>query len=173
MQAITPSPTQAQFHAAINAASGRWLSACLGITRDQALAEDCVQEALVTAWAKRDQFRGDSVLTTWIHRIAVNAALQALRQRNRRVFVLIDVDMADESRGPDEVCDLDQFGGDLDEAMSALSDLERVCFVLKHLEQWRLAEIASHLDIGVGPVKQALFRALKKLRAALPADGNQ
>ena len=164
-------PTQAEFHSAINAGSGRWLSACLGITRDRALAEDCVQEALVTAWSRRDQFRGDAALITWIHRIAVNSALQALRQRNRRVFVLLDVDMVDESRTPDEACRFDQFGEDLGRALYRLSDLERVCFVLKHFEQWRLAEIGQHLDLGVGQVKQALFRALKKLRAAMPADG--
>ncbi|MCB1588940.1 MAG: sigma-70 region 4 domain-containing protein, partial [Xanthomonadales bacterium] len=43
------------------------------------------------------------------------------------------------------------------------------CFVLKHLEQWRLEEIAEQLDSSLGSVKQALFRALRKLRDALQA----
>ena len=50
-----------------------------------------------------------------------------------------------------------------------LSEVERVCFVLKHLEQWRLKEIADELGSNVGNVKQAVFRAVHKLRGALPA----
>ena len=53
-------------------------SACLKITRNRAMAEDAVQEALLSAWAKRSQFHHDSRLDTWIHRIAVNAALQLI-----------------------------------------------------------------------------------------------
>ena len=52
-------------------------------------------------------------------------------------------------------------------AAEGLSELERVCFVLKHLEQWRLKEIAAELGAGVGTVKQALFRAVKKLRVRM------
>ncbi len=56
---------------------------------------------------------------------------------------------------------------DLINALVSLTELERVCFVLKHLEEWRLSEIASQLDTGVGSVKQALFRAVKKLRVRM------
>ncbi len=164
-------PTQAQFHAAINSGSGHWLAACVGITRDQTLAQDCVQDALTTAWARRDQYRGDAALTTWIHRIAVNTALQALRKQGRRSWALLDDDLVDHTTTPDEAYVFDQFGDALQAALRELSDLERVCFVLKHLEQWRLKEIAEHLELGIGQVKQALFRALKKLRASMGAPG--
>ena len=73
-------PTQAEFHAAISSRSDRWYSACLRITRSPELAEDAVQEALLSAWAKRHQFNHTARLETWIHRIAVNAALQLLRK---------------------------------------------------------------------------------------------
>ena len=48
-----------------------------------------------------------------------------------------------------------------------LSELERICFVLKHLEQWRLKEIADELGAGVDTIKQALFRAIRKLRSSM------
>jgi RNA polymerase sigma-70 factor (ECF subfamily) len=48
-----------------------------------------------------------------------------------------------------------------------LSEIERVCFVLKHLEQWRLKEIAAELNTNIGAVKQAIFRAVKKLRVSM------
>ena len=51
--------------------------------------------------------------------------------------------------------------------MSHLSEIERVCFVLKHLEQWRLKEISQGIDASIGTIKQALFRALKRLRVSM------
>jgi RNA polymerase sigma-70 factor (ECF subfamily) len=60
------------FHAVLNERSVRWYNACLRITRDADLAADAVQEALLKAWDRRDEFRGESELDTWIHRIALN-----------------------------------------------------------------------------------------------------
>ena len=61
--------------------SVRWYNACLRITRDADLAADAVQEALLKAWDRRDEFRGESDLDTWIHRIALNAAIDLMRRR--------------------------------------------------------------------------------------------
>ncbi len=57
--------------------------------------------------------------------------------------------------------------GTLADALSQLTEIERVCFVLKHLEQWRAREIAVDLGINEGQVKQAVFRAVKKLRVSM------
>ena len=69
-------PTRADFHDAISRRSNCWYSVCLRLTRSRDLAEDAVQDALLTAWNKRQQFDGSARLETWIHRIVVNAALQ-------------------------------------------------------------------------------------------------
>src|SRR5688572_3818544 len=58
-------PTQAEFHEAISSRSDRWFSACLRITRNPELAEDAVQEALLSAWHKRHQFQHEARLDTW------------------------------------------------------------------------------------------------------------
>ena len=160
-------PSRAEFHEAISNRSDRWYAACLKITRNQALAEDAVQEALTSAWAKREQFQHTARLETWIHRIAVNAALQLLRKNKPGVFEPLEIEVADESNSPES----DQHERDLGEALSAafggLTEIERVCFVLKHLEQWRLKEIAAELDIKIDTVKQAIFRAVRKLRVSM------
>jgi RNA polymerase sigma-70 factor (ECF subfamily) len=52
-------------------------------------------------------------------------------------------------------------------SLARLTEIERVCFVLKHLEQWRAKEIAVELEINEGQVKQAVFRAVKKLRVSM------
>jgi len=164
-------PTQAEFHQAISSRSDRWYSACLRITRSPELAEDAVQEALLSAWSKRHQFNHTARLETWIHRIAVNAALQLLRKNRPGIFEPLEIDVVDDSGSPEAA----QHDRDIDDELSAalvsLTEVERVCFVLKHLEQWRLKEISEEFDIKVGAVKQAIFRAVRKLRVRL--DGMQ
>lgn len=164
-------PTQADFHAAISARSDRWLAACLRITRNPALAEDAVQDALLSAWHKRHQFQDGAALTTWIHRIAVNAALQLMRKQRPGMFLPLEADPESGSDSPEASARTDDVAATLEEACQVLSDIERVCFLLKHMEEWRLKEIAEALDTGVGTVKQAIFRAVKKLRVRL--DGLQ
>ena len=156
--------TQAEFHDAITSRADRWFSACLKITRNRAMAEDAVQEALLSAWAKRSQFHHDSRLDTWIHRIAVNAALQLIRKNRPASFEPLDFEIADDTDSQEDTHHAGDLERDLAKALTHLSDIERVCFVLKHLEQWRLKEIAEELDSNVGTVKQALFRGVRKLR---------
>jgi len=161
-------PDQADFHAAIAERGDRWYSACLSITRDRGLAEDAVQDALLSAWNKRSQFDGKARLSTWIHRIAINAALRLLRKGRPGVFEPLDADVADTAAAPDELTERTELGGRLAQALTGLSPFERICFVLRHLEDWRLAEIAEEIETSPGAVKQAIFRAVRKLRHGEP-----
>ncbi|MDX1380456.1 MAG: sigma-70 family RNA polymerase sigma factor [Xanthomonadales bacterium] len=160
-------PTQAEFHAAIASRSDCWYAACLRITRSQELAEDAVQDALLNAWRKRRQFKHDAQLETWIHRIAVNSALQLMRRQRPGLFTLLDSDHADASESAEARQLNAELARNFTEACSDLSEIERICFTLKHLEEWRLKEIAAELDTTVGNVKQAIFRAVRKLRARM------
>ena len=160
-------PTQAEFHEAISTRSDRWYSACLKITRSRELAEDAEQDALLSAWNKRKQFDRSARLDTWIHRIAINAALQLLRKNRPGVFESLQEEPEAPSPTPEHVRADEELCRDLAEAMQNLSEIERVCFVLKHLEQWRLKEIADEIGSNVGTVKQAIFRAVKKLRVRM------
>lgn len=160
-------PTQAEFHSAISNRSDRWFSACLRITRNRELAEDAVQDALLSAWNKRHQFEQSSRLDTWIHRIAINSALQLLRKQRPGVFEPLENDVADGTDSPETARLNDELESELVNALARLSEIERVCFVLKHLEQWRLHEIADELNVTLGTVKQAVFRSVKKLRTRM------
>ncbi len=163
-QKLPAAPDRAAFDEAIGRSAPVWYSACLRITGEPSLAEDAVQDALLNAWGKRDQFKADARLDTWIHRIAVNSALGLLRRARLRVWSPLDERLPDQDPGPAQQCAEGHLARELDVALEALSEMERVCFTLKHLEQYRLKEIAERLQTEVGPVKQALFRALGKLR---------
>jgi len=160
-------PSKADFHQAITERAAQWYSLCLKITRDAHLAEDAVQDALVSAWNKRHQFQHTARLDTWISRIAVNAALQLLRKRHPDRWEVLETEVRDESIGPMGQRHAEELEHKLDTALNELSDFERVCFVLKHLQQWRLQEIAELLDTNIGRTKQGVYRATQKLRISM------
>ena len=160
-------PSKAEFHQVINERSAQWYSLCLKITRDIHLAEDAVQDALISAWTKRHQFERTARLDTWISRIAVNAALQLLRKRHPERWEVLETEIRDTSAGPVEQRHASELDKGLGVALKELSEFERVCFVLKHLQQWRLHEIARLLDTNIGRIKQGVFRATQKLRLSM------
>jgi len=160
-------PTQADFHEAISTRSDRWYSACLKITRNPDLAADAVQDALLNAWNKRHQFQRSARLDTWIHRIAINAALNLIRKSRPGVFEPLETDVESDAVRPDRAWEEHELESELARALGRLTEIERVCFVLKHLEQWRAKEIAEALGLNEGRVKQAVFRAVQKLRVSM------
>jgi RNA polymerase sigma-70 factor, ECF subfamily len=157
------------FHTVVSERGVRWYNACLRITRDADLAADAVQEALLKAWDRRDEFRGESDLDTWIHRIALNAAIDLMRRRKPQATEELDADrvMAGPSASPDSEYAQEALGKDLAAAMQRLTTTERQTFLLKHIEGWRLEEIAERLQTNANNTKQTLFRAVRKLRVDL------
>jgi RNA polymerase sigma-70 factor (ECF subfamily) len=157
------------FHTVLSERSGRWYNACLRITRDAELAADAVQDALLKAWDRRDDFRGEAALDSWIHRIALNSAIDLIRRRKRRAEEELEEDgyEAAPSAAPETEYSQEALGKDLANAMQRLSPMERQVFVLKHIEGWRLDEIAESQQTTINGVKHALFRATRKLRVDL------
>ncbi len=164
---IGSAPTQAEFHEAISKRSDCWYSACLKITRNPDMAADAVQDALLNAWNKRHQFEQTARLDTWIHRIAINSALNQIRKSKPGVFEPLEADVESNLTTPHQAHEDHELESSLALSLANLTDIERVCFVLKHLEQWRAKEISADLGINEGRVKQAVFRAVKKLRVSM------
>jgi RNA polymerase sigma-70 factor, ECF subfamily len=157
------------FHIALKERGVRWFNACLRITRDADLAAEAVQEALLKAWARREEFRGDAALDSWIHRIALNSAIDLTRRRKTRAEEELDDEAfeAGPSSAPEREHVQEALGKDLQAAMQRLSAMERQVFLLKHVEGWRLDEIAESMQTNVAAVKHALFRGVRKLRVDL------
>ena len=157
------------FQAVLSERSVRWYNACLRITRDAELAADAVQDALLKAWHQRDEFRGEAALDSWIHRIALNSAIDLTRRRKTRAEEELDPELPEAvaSSSAESEYVQEAFGKDLSAAMQRLTNKERQIFLLKHVEGWRLDEIAESLQMPLGSVKNALFRAVRKLRVDL------
>jgi RNA polymerase sigma-70 factor (ECF subfamily) len=166
-----------RFHTVVNERGGRWYNACLRITNDAGLAQDAVQDALLRAWDRRGDFRGEADLDTWIHRIALNAAIDLVRRRKPQLQLQLQVQeqvvanlaMAAAAPSPESDYAHQALGKDLAVAMQRLTPLERQTFLLKHIEGWRLEEIAESQHTNVNNTKQTLFRAVRKLRTDLHA----
>ena len=169
------------FRRLVDANAGTMFRVCARITGDRALAEDAVQEALLNAFRHLSEFDGRSAFSTWLYRIAVNAALVQVRKR-RYLEVpwpeqrnendeSVPMDAADESPTPDRHAVSAEIRRDVEAELSRMTAIERAAFVLRHQEGRSLEEISAALSLNVSAAKQAIFRAVRKLRAALEAPG--
>lgn len=151
---------------------------CMRITRDAGLAEDAVQEALFNAYRHVRDFDGRASFKTWLHRIAVNAALEQMRRRSKYEIVGTDAQAdADEEDfllgraaddpAPDEHAIGAETGRHIQDQLGRMTVLERTAFLLRHAEGQSLDDISQTLSMNVSACKQAIFRAVRKLRGAL------
>jgi RNA polymerase sigma-70 factor (ECF subfamily) len=145
---------------------GRVYALCVRLTRDPFLAEDVTQEVFVQAWRKLREYREESALSSWLHRIAVNAVLGAQRARRRREFWLAAFRWFRAAGGAASVGN-PALRVDLDTAISSLPDSARNVFVLHDVEGYRHEEIAAMLGIAPGTCKAQLHHARRRLRKEL------
>jgi RNA polymerase sigma-70 factor (ECF subfamily) len=145
--------------------AGKVYGLCLRMTRDPALAEDCTQETFINAWRALDRFEVRSSLGTWLHRIAVNAALAKRRKATPLVEkVEVDDESAVESEWTLETpLEVDE----IEKAISDLPEGARDVLVLNAIYGYSHAEAAQMLGVAEGTCKAQLHRARGLLRDRL------
>lgn len=134
------------------------------ITRSEQDAEDLVQEVFLKAYRAIGQFDGRASFPTWIYRIAANASLDVIRLRKPQAEI---PDLRDGAPTPERLAVAGQIRQRLALAMEELSPQERAAFVMRHFENRPIAEIAESLSLRENATKHSIFRAVRKLRAAL------
>ena len=140
------------------------------LTSDESAAEDIVQEAFIKAWRKIGGFRMESSFKSWLHRITVNTAMDYLRKQSRRRQFEVEEPEWDPGLKSAEMPTHDvqiDIRTQTEAAMMDLSEIERSALMLKHFEGHSINEVAQILEITTGACKQAIFRAVKKMRIAL------
>lgn len=162
---------QAAFRQLVEAHANRVFRVCLRVTGDEAMADDAVQDCFIAVYRKLGDFAGDSRFTTWLHRIAVNAALQLVRKRKRYREDALDEVMLEQEPANRPTPDRETEGLGMQEtlriALGELSEMERLAFTLRHFEEFSIAEISARLGVKDSACKQAIFRAVGKMRLAL------
>jgi RNA polymerase sigma-70 factor, ECF subfamily len=160
------------------------------ILRDDAAADDAVQDAFVSALRSLDRFRGESRLHTWLHRIVVNAALAALRRRRPW-----DLDRADEQvaawlpqfvpdghrvlegvtwvESVEELLARAETRARVRASIDAMPEPHRSILLLRDIEELDTREVAELLELQPGAVKVRLHRARQALLAMLQAESTE
>jgi RNA polymerase sigma-70 factor (ECF subfamily) len=138
------------------------------ILRDDAEAEDAVQEAYLRAYRALHAFRGESKFSTWLVRIAANEALMR-RRRNARAAAVVPIDAAAELPAEEKVGD-DMLRRLLEKRIDALPEDYRAVFVLRALEELSVQDTAAALDIPEATVRSRHFRARSLLRESLARE---
>lgn len=152
-----------------------------GILRNDAEAEDVVQETYVRAFTGLDMFRGDAAFGTWITRIAMNEALGRLRKQrptvdwatygeNRAQAQIIDFPASAVSPDPEKTMAQGEVRVVLEKAIDRLPDLFRVVFVARVVEGMTVEETADLFNLKPETVKTRLHRARTLLRDALESQ---
>jgi RNA polymerase sigma-70 factor (ECF subfamily) len=170
----------AAFETVVRTYGGRLLVVARQVLGSEEDAQDALQDGFITAFRAIDRFEGKSKLSTWLHRIIVNAALMRLRSKRRKreqpIDDLLPTFLADghESRPTPEWNQTALAGIERKEAQAAvracidqLPDDYRTVLLLRDIQELDTAEVASLLEITEGNVKVRLHRARQALKTLL------
>ena len=163
--------------------SGRLWAVALRITCDPDDAADALQDAMISAFRRAADFRAEAAVTTWLHRIVVNASLDLLRRRGAR-SVAWSGD-PDELPASEPAQQLDSAAAtdsrlDVDAALRMLPPPQRAALVLVDMLGYSVADAAAVLEVSEGTVKSRCARGrarlvpyLAHLRGGYRGEGNQ
>ena len=138
-------------------------------------AEDATQEVFISVFQSLPQFKGDSKLSTWIYRIAVNKCREQIRHKTRkkRFGILIDLyertnlNLISKDKTPEEKLFQDERTNTLMAAIESLPETQRIAYTMHNLEDFSYKEIAELLEVSISSVESLIFRAKKKLKSKL------
>jgi RNA polymerase sigma-70 factor, ECF subfamily len=143
----------------------RMWAVALRTTRDPDMAADAVQDGFISAFRRAGSFRGDAAVTTWLHRIIVNASLDRLRRR-RPTSPLPEYDLADRRDDHSST----EVRLDVQEALARLPEGQRMALVLVDMHAVPVAEAAVILGVAEGTIKSRCARGRAALAELLGLD---
>jgi RNA polymerase sigma-70 factor, ECF subfamily len=167
------------FEAVMRKHNGRLFRVARAILKDDADAEDALQDAYLEAYKHMGDFRGDAQLSTWLTRIVVNQSLMRLRRERRHRIVVpfephhdaAEVEVADDRTEPPSSAALRaEVRQLLEQRIDELPVAFRTVFVMREVEDMTVQETAECLGIPPATVRTRLFRARALLRAAFARE---
>lgn len=143
------------------------------IVKDDAEAEDVLQEAYILAFRGMQNFRGDSSMATWLTRIVINEAIARSRKKSRMAEIIQldgEAAMDEHTEQPEQALLRSEARRLIEQKIDGLPDNFRTVFVLRALEEMSVEETAACLDIPEATVRTRYFRARGLLREALSRE---
>lgn len=141
-------------------------------TRNHADAEDVSQMAFIKIFRSIDTFKKGASLNSWVYRIVANTAIDHIRKRPFFPAGFPESDSAatrNESEDPAASAERRQLRARIERALGAVSERERMAFILHHDHGLNLKEIAEIQGVSLGSVKSYIFRSIRKLQKELSA----
>ncbi|MCE5206485.1 MAG: RNA polymerase sigma factor [Porphyromonadaceae bacterium] len=132
-------------------------------------ANDILQDVFIKAWTNLENFRGESKLTTWLYRIAINESITFLNKKRTQNNISID----DEDTfllntiESDEYFDGDEAQKLLQKAILTLPDKQRLVFQMKYFDEMKYEDMSEILGTSVGALKASYHHAVKKIEKIL------
>ncbi len=154
------------------------LSIALNYIHDSDDAKDIYQEVFIRVHRSLKKFEMRSEFSTWLFRITTNVCLTHKNRSRKHMQLSIDEEFENEddnkrnelvsdNRDPGELASNAELGSLIGDAVESLSSKQRITFVLKHYEGYKIREIAEMLNCKEGTVKKYLFDAIRSLRKNL------
>lgn len=125
-------------------------------------ANDLLQNTFIKAWTNLDAFRGDSKISTWLYRIAINGSLNFV-QKQKNHFSLDEDSSVVDFLMSDEFFDGDELQAQLQEVIARLPEKQRLVFQMKYFQDMKYEEISEILGTSVGALKATYHHAVKKI----------
>lgn len=136
------------------------------MTGDGDLAMDLAQEAFVRAWERLEDFEGRAAFSTWLYRIAVRLAYDAMERGKRRVDADVEHDRPDPGPAPDDRMVASETALDLRRRIERLPGLQRAVVILRAYDGLSYREIAAILDTTEGSARVSFHHAIRRLRTS-------
>lgn len=132
-------------------------------------ADDILQDTFIKAWTNIDNFRGDSKLSTWLYRIAINESITFLNKKRKQNNVSMDDDdtFLLNTLESDTYFDGDEAQLLLQKAILTLPEKQRIVFQMKYFKELKYEEMSEILDTSVGALKASYRHATKKIEKFL------
>lgn len=175
VEAVLEGDRDAYRHLVVRHSPSVFKTACR-ITGNAADADEAVQETFLRAYLQIRKFELRADFGTWVYRIGVNCCIDLLRKRRRQSgwrvseqteFGEMSIQPVDGAAGPERLLLSGELEGKRRAAMSRLTEVERAAFTLRHMEDKSMQEVGDLLKISSDSAKQAVFRAVQKLRREL------
>lgn len=155
------------------------INTCMGFVHNKFDAQDLAQEVFIEVYNSIDRFRGESKISTWLYRIAVNKSLNFIRDNKKRTIMKsienfftgnknTEYEVSDDEKSQAEFNILNnEKSAALKQALESLPKNQKIAFILSKYDDLPYKKISEIMDISVSSVESLLFRARKNLQKKL------